>query len=42
MMKVIESNLAQYYGIDFVVVPEVTAIPEGPKNRFERLENRIS
>ena len=42
MMKVIGSNRAQYYGIDLGVVTEVApAVPEGPKNRYERLENRI-
>jgi len=43
MTKVSGNNyLTQYYSIDLGVVAETPAVPEGSKNRYERLENRIS
>lgn len=42
MMKVIDNNPAQYYGVHLDAVAEVPVVTEAPKNRYEQLENRIS
>ena len=41
MMKVIDNNPAQYYGVH-PVAAETPVVTEAPKNRYEQLENRIS
>lgn len=42
LMKVIDNDPAQYYGVHLDAVAEAPAVTEAPKNRYERLENRIS
>ena len=42
MMKVIDNNPAQYYGVHFDAVAEAPVVTETPKSRYEQLENRIS
>ena len=42
MMKVIDNNPAQYYGVHLDAVAETPAAIDAPKNRYEQLENRIS